>query len=46
MQQAPIIYLALGREQEEFAILDTKTYNKAITINQNKIVHRNEQTDQ
>lgn len=44
MQQAPITYLALGREQEEFAILDT--YYKAITINQNRIVHRNEQTDQ
>lgn len=32
MQQASIIYLALGREQEEFATLDIKTYYKAITI--------------
>lgn len=32
MQQAPIIYLALGRKQEEFAVLDTKTYYKATPL--------------
>lgn len=47
MQQAPIIYLALRREQEEFATLDIKTYYNFITVNQNSmIVHRNEQTNQ
>lgn len=41
MQQAPVIYLALVREQEEFATQDIKTYYKAITT-VNKLMSKTE----
>lgn len=41
MQQASVIYLALEREQEEFATLDIKTQYKAITT-VNKLISKTE----